>query len=226
MLFKNEVSTMKRVVTSMLRSKTGLTITAFRDWQALPERKDLGLNVRASQFEKGLLRFVHHNIRVVHNELKAEADEGTMKKRSCCIRLINTTMTGTRKYVNRWKDDLKKSAIALQTFGCLQMFELVNKSVSTHLDGVLLNDPEFGQERQDLCDGLEELEEALYDGDSEHLKEGLSEFAGDSELQRLSRTYLTKLMQSKMGRVIFGFHEWKTLPELKDRALAARTNKF
>jgi len=50
--------------------------------------------------------------------------------------------------------------------------------------------------------------------------------AGESEKQRLMRTHLTKLLQGKSGRVILGFSTWKHLPELKDRALAARMNKF
>lgn len=65
---------MRKAIVNMLRSKTGCVFMAFRDWQALPERKDYELNAKASKFEKGLLRFVHHTMRVVHNALKEEAD--------------------------------------------------------------------------------------------------------------------------------------------------------
>ncbi len=67
LLLSSEAVTMRKAILNMLRSKTGRAFTAFRDWQALPERKDPGLNARASHFEKGLLRFVHCTLRRVHN---------------------------------------------------------------------------------------------------------------------------------------------------------------
>jgi hypothetical protein len=133
-------------------------------------------------------------------------------------------MSGSKKYFGRWKDDLRKSAVSLQTFGSLGIFELVNKCLGLHLDG-LLND-RAAEQRLELFEGLEELEEAIFDRDTEAMRDGFNDLQGDSEKQRLMRTHMNKLLGCKSGQVLLVFNTWRNLPEPKDRALAARMNKF
>jgi hypothetical protein len=75
-----------------------------------------------------------------------------MAKRASCIRLLNSTQSGIKKYWKVWSDRLKHSTIAMQSFASINLFEKINSCYSDHLNG-LLND-RATEEREELIEGL------------------------------------------------------------------------
>ena len=118
----------------LLMSKAGLVLIAFRKWTELPELTDKGLIERGAKFESGLKRFVERTLKRSLDAFKNEFEIGQATKKRAVIQLINVTMSGQKKFYQRWLNITDKSKLLNECKIIGNVFNTINLLIKSVTD--------------------------------------------------------------------------------------------
>ena len=120
----------------LLMSKAGMVLIAFRKWTSLPELTDKKLSEKGNKFEAGLKKYVERTMGRALSGFKNEYDLGQAAKKRAVIQLINITMSGQKKFYQRWQNITEKSKLINECKMLGNIFNTLNLLIKSVADNV------------------------------------------------------------------------------------------
>ena len=82
-------------------SKAGMVVIGFKKWQTLPTVSRTSYH-KASKFEVNLARFIDRTLSSVYRPFRQQYERGQAIKKNAVIQMMNVTMSGQKRFYNRW----------------------------------------------------------------------------------------------------------------------------